>query len=64
MTWPAIEVVAREDLPLAGQTWVLTGTLESLSRNVAETKTYRIGRKGGRLGISKNHGSSCGSRCW
>lgn len=45
VTWPAIEVVAQEDLPLAGQTWVLTGTLESLSRNVAKQRLIALGAK-------------------
>ena len=45
VTWPAIEVVAQEKLPLAGQTWVLTGTLESLSRNVAKHRLVALGAK-------------------
>ena len=45
VTWPAIEVVAQEKLPLAGQTWVLTGTLESLSRNVAKQRLVALGAK-------------------
>jgi DNA ligase (NAD+) len=45
VTWPAIEVVAQEELPLAGQTWVLTGTLESLSRNVAKQRLIALGAK-------------------
>jgi DNA ligase (NAD+) len=45
VTWPAIEVVAQEELPLAGQTWVLTGTLESLSRSVAKQRLVALGAK-------------------
>jgi DNA ligase (NAD+) len=45
VTWPAIEVVAQEELPLAGQTWVLTGTLETLSRNVAKQRLVALGAK-------------------
>ena len=43
--WPVIEVVARDELPLAGQTWVLTGTLEAMPRNVAKTRLQQLGAK-------------------
>ena len=42
--WPAIEAVA-DSLPLAGQTWVLTGTLERMSRNEAKEKLVALGAK-------------------
>lgn len=45
VNWPAIAVVAAEDLPLAGQTWVLTGTLESLSRSAAKQRLIELGAK-------------------
>jgi DNA ligase (NAD+) len=45
VTWPAIAVVAQEQQPLTGQTWVLTGTLESLSRNVAKQRLVALGAK-------------------
>ena len=44
VAWPAIEAVA-DSLPLAGQTWVLTGTLEQLSRNEAKQKLTGLGAK-------------------
>lgn len=34
-----------EGLPLAGQTWVLTGTLEVMSRDVAKEKLEALGAK-------------------
>ncbi|NCF45870.1 MAG: NAD-dependent DNA ligase LigA, partial [Proteobacteria bacterium] len=34
--WPAVSVVEPDSLPLAGQTWVLTGTLEALPRSEAK----------------------------
>ena len=44
VAWPAIEAVA-DSLPLAGQTWVLTGTLEQMSRNEAKQKLVGLGAK-------------------
>ncbi|MCY3794347.1 MAG: NAD-dependent DNA ligase LigA, partial [Gammaproteobacteria bacterium] len=44
VAWPAIEAVA-DSLPLAGQTWVLTGTLERMSRNEAKEKLIGLGAK-------------------
>lgn len=43
--WPAIEAQADRDQPLAGQTWVLTGTLSSLSRDQAKEKLLQLGAK-------------------
>lgn len=34
-----------EGLPLAGQTWVLTGSLERMSRDVAKEKLESLGAK-------------------
>ncbi|MFC3095468.1 NAD-dependent DNA ligase LigA [Alteromonas sediminis] len=46
VSWPAIEQVARsEDLPMAGLTVVLTGTLSKLSRSDAKSLLMRAGAK-------------------
>lgn len=44
MHWASEKKVA-EGLPLAGQTWVLTGTLERMSRDVAKEKLESLGAK-------------------
>ncbi|UYP32089.1 NAD-dependent DNA ligase LigA [Pseudomonas sp. Z8(2022)] len=44
MHWECEKKVA-EGLPLAGQTWVLTGTLEVMSRDVAKGKLESLGAK-------------------
>ncbi|KAF1066336.1 MAG: DNA ligase [Pseudomonas citronellolis] len=44
MHWQSTRKEA-EGLPLGGQTWVLTGTLEAMSRDVAKEKLERLGAK-------------------
>ncbi|EKT4521168.1 NAD-dependent DNA ligase LigA [Pseudomonas putida] len=44
MHWASEKKIA-EGLPLAGQTWVLTGTLERMSRDVAKDKLESLGAK-------------------
>ncbi|WP_175651578.1 NAD-dependent DNA ligase LigA [Pseudomonas sp. Marseille-P9899] len=44
MHWACEKKVA-EGLPLAGQTWVLTGTLERMSRDIAKDKLESLGAK-------------------
>ncbi|MCY1309868.1 DNA ligase [compost metagenome] len=44
MHWES-EKKAVEGLPLAGQTWVLTGTLEVMNRDVAKEKLEALGAK-------------------
>ena len=44
LSWPEIEADAGE-ATLAGQTWVLTGTLEHMTRNEAKTKLMALGAK-------------------
>lgn len=43
--WDNIDVVSPEELPLAGLTYVLTGTLESLSRDDAKAHLLALGAK-------------------
>lgn len=42
--WPKVELAAG-DKPLAGQTWVLTGTLEQMTRNEAKAELLALGAK-------------------
>lgn len=43
--WPEVEVKDIAELPLAGQTWVLTGTLNQLNRNDAKAQLQAMGAK-------------------
>lgn len=43
--WPKIEKVAVDELPLAGQVYVLTGTLNVMDRNQAKAKLQSLGAK-------------------
>ena len=43
--WPQVTVAAANETPLAGQTWVLTGTLESLTRDQAKQRLMAQGAK-------------------
>jgi DNA ligase (NAD+) len=45
INWPKIDKVALESLPLAGQTFVLTGTLSQMDRNAAKEKLQTLGAK-------------------
>ncbi len=45
VSWPDLELAPPEDLPLAGQTWVVTGKLEQLSRNDAKAHLQALGAK-------------------
>jgi DNA ligase (NAD+) len=45
VTWPAIEVAAQQSLPLAGETWVVTGKLEALGREEAKLHLQSLGAK-------------------
>ena len=43
--WPAVEVGNDDTLPLSGQTWVLTGTMEVMGRAEAKEKLQLLGAK-------------------
>ena len=43
--WPDIEVADDQIMPLAGQIWVLTGTLEKMGRTEAKEKLQSLGAK-------------------
>jgi DNA ligase (NAD+) len=43
--WPDLEVLPPQALPLGGQTWVVTGTLEALGRNEAKAHLQALGAK-------------------
>jgi DNA ligase (NAD+) len=45
INWPPIEVAARASLPLQGQTWVLTGNLEAMTRDEAKQRLLDLGAK-------------------
>lgn len=45
VNWPVIEKRSIDEMPLAGQTIVLTGTFEAMSRNVAKEKLQQLGAK-------------------
>lgn len=51
--WPEIKVTPKEELPLAGQTVVVTGTLQSMSRDEAKSKLRELGAKAAGS-VSKN----------
>lgn len=43
--WPDVEVVEKGEQPLAGQTFVLTGTLTEMTRDEAKAKLMALGAK-------------------
>jgi len=45
VNWPDIEVAERGEQPLAGQTWVLTGALSTLTRDEAKAGLQALGAK-------------------
>lgn len=45
VSWPALSMRRREELPLAGKTFVLTGHLDSMGRDEAKAKLQLLGAK-------------------
>jgi DNA ligase (NAD+) len=43
--WPDLEAEGQREQPLAGQSWVLTGSLASMSRDQAREKLQQLGAK-------------------
>ena len=43
--WPEMPVVDTQAMPLAGEVWVLTGTLETLARSAAKAYLLSLGAK-------------------
>ncbi|WP_207062458.1 NAD-dependent DNA ligase LigA [Motiliproteus sp. SC1-56] len=43
--WPAVEIMPKVEQPLAGKTYVLTGTLEQLTRDEAKQRLQALGAK-------------------
>ena len=43
--WDTVEQVASDGLPLDGQTWVITGALDSMARDEAKAKLQAMGAK-------------------
>ncbi len=64
--WPVIEIKAADELPLNGQTYVLTGTLTSLDRNQAKQLLQQLGAKVSGSVSAKTHylvaGEKAGSK--
>jgi DNA ligase (NAD+) len=64
--WPDVERTKKADLPLAGKTFVLTGTLESMDRKDAQDRIRALGGKAsGSVSAKTDYvvaGSSAGSK--
>lgn len=43
--WPDEQIKSADEMPLSGQTWVLTGTLSRLNRNDAKAQLQALGAK-------------------
>ena len=54
--WEVPAETPGESLPFQGQTWVLTGTLEEMSRNDAKHAPHRSRSEGRRLGVQEHLG--------
>lgn len=64
--WPDMEGIGEREQPLAGQTWVLTGSLQSMSRDQAKDKLQQLGAKVSGSVSKKTHcvvaGEAAGSK--
>jgi len=58
--WPEIVLVPAEELPLTGQTWVITGNLEQISRADAKAQLQALGAKVAGSVSAKTHGLIAG----
>lgn len=67
VSWPNVRLATGgSELPLAGQTWVLTGTLEQLTRDEAKARLQKLGAKVAGSVSKKTHrvvaGADAGSK--
>jgi len=45
VVWPEFDVLDEQAAPLAGQTWVITGTFDRFSRSALKTQLQDLGAK-------------------
>lgn len=66
VNWPDMEALGERPQPLAGQTWVLTGSLATMSRDQAKEKLQQLGAKVSGSVSKKTHcvvaGEAAGSK--
>lgn len=62
INWPVIEKKDTSQLPLAGQTFVVTGTLASMGRDQAKDYLQRLGAKVAGSVSAKTHGLVAGEK--
>ncbi|WP_435653241.1 NAD-dependent DNA ligase LigA [Bermanella sp. WJH001] len=62
ISWPVIEKKDASELPLAGQTFVVTGTLASMGRDQAKDYLQRLGAKVAGSVSAKTHGLVAGEK--
>ena len=62
INWPPIEKKLAADLPLGGQTFVVTGTLESMGRDQAKEYLQSLGAKVAGSVSAKTHGVVAGEK--
>ncbi|MFY8272766.1 NAD-dependent DNA ligase LigA [Pseudoalteromonas sp. SSDWG2] len=62
VNWPALEVKSESEQPLSGLTYVVTGTLSSLSRNDAKARLQALGAKVAGSVSAKTHALIAGEK--